>query len=227
MTIRVLLADDQHSVRFGFRTILGAATDIKVVGEAADGATALALTQRLRPDVVIADIRMPGMDGLELTRRLCAADAPVATRVVVVTTYDLDAYVHTALRHGASGFLVKHSGPALLAEAVRAAVAGDALISPTVTVRLLRQLSRATSAPTRNPEPALSDREMDIVSLVADGLTNPEIGARLFITAGTVKTHLASVQRKLRVRNRVGIAQWAWETRAHTWTPGAPGREAP
>ncbi|MGC5287733.1 response regulator [Micromonospora sp. DT231] len=225
MTIRVLLADDQHSVRFGFRTILGAAPDIEVVGEAADGATALALTERLRPDVVIADIRMPGMDGLELTRRLCAADAPVAARVVVVTTYDLDAYVHTALRHGASGFLVKHSGPALLTEAVRAAVAGDALISPTVTVRLLRELSRATAAPGRTPEPALSDREMEIVSLVADGLTNPEIGTRLFITTGTVKTHLASVHRKLGVRNRVGIAQWAWETRTHTRLPGAPGEQ--
>ncbi|GIG93098.1 response regulator [Plantactinospora endophytica] len=225
MTIRVLIADDQDSVRFGFRTILRAAEDIEVVAEAADGETALALTQRLRPDVVIADIRMPGMDGLELTRRLCAADAPITARVVVATAYDLDAYVHTALRHGASGFLVKHSGPALLTEAVRAAVAGDALISPTVTVRLLRKLASTTTEPTRKPEPALSDRETEIVSLVADGLTNPEIGDRLYITTGTVKTHLTSIQRKLKVRNRVGIAHWAWETRTHTRTPGVPGEQ--
>ncbi|MEV4494123.1 response regulator transcription factor [Micromonospora arborensis] len=225
MTIRVLVADDQDSVRFGFRTILTAAADIEVVGEAADGETALALTRRLRPDVVIADIRMPGLDGLELTRRLCAADAPVSARVVVVTTYDLDAYVHTALRHGASGFLVKHAGPALLTEAVRAAVAGDALISPTVTVRLLRELSRTAVEPARKPEPPLSDREREIVLLVADGLTNPEIGAKLYITPGTVKTHLASIQRKLKVRNRVGIAHWAWETRTRTRMPGASGEQ--
>ncbi|MFI6511622.1 response regulator transcription factor [Streptosporangium sp. NPDC050855] len=210
MTIRVLVADDEERVRFGFRTILNSAPDIDVVGQAADGVEALELTRRLRPDVVIADIRMPRMDGLELTRILCAPDAPVVTRVVVVTTFDLDAYVHTALRHGACGFLLKHSGTALLIEAVRAAMLGDSLISPSVTVRLLRRLSDVRDAP-EVPSP-LTDRELDIVSLVADGRTNPEIGAELYITPGTVKTHLAHIQRKLGVRNRVGIAAWAWET---------------
>ncbi|GAA3019923.1 response regulator transcription factor [Streptosporangium longisporum] len=210
MTIRVLVADDEERVRFGFRTILNSAPDIDVVGQAADGVEALELAERLRPDVVIADIRMPRMDGLELTRILCAPDAPVVTRVVVVTTFDLDAYVHTALRHGACGFLLKHSGTALLIEAVRAAMLGDSLISPSVTVRLLRQLSGVRDAP-EAPSP-LTDRELDIVSLVADGRTNPEIGAELYITPGTVKTHLAHIQRKLGVRNRVGIAAWAWET---------------
>ncbi|MGC5015151.1 response regulator [Streptosporangium sp. DT93] len=211
--IRVLVADDEERVRFGFRTILNSAPDIDVVGQAADGVEALELTRRLRPDVVIADIRMPRMDGLELTRVLCAPEAPVVTRVVVVTTFDLDAYVHTALRHGACGFLLKHSGTALLIEAVRAAMLGDSLISPSVTVRLLRQLSGVRDTP-QAPSP-LTGRELDIVSLVADGRTNPEIGAELYITPGTVKTHLAHIQRKLGVRNRVGIAAWAWETGHH------------
>ncbi|MER5650165.1 response regulator transcription factor [Streptosporangium sp. NPDC002524] len=210
MTIRVLVADDEERIRFGFQTILNSAPDIDVVGQAADGVAALTLARRLRPDVVIADIRMPRMDGLELTRILCAPGTPTVTRVVVVTTFDLDAYVHTALRHGACGFLLKHSGTALLIEAVRAAMLGDSLISPSVTVRLLRRLSGVRDAP--DSKPPLTNRELDIVSLVADGLTNPEIGAELYITPGTVKTHLAHIQRKLGVRNRVGIAAWAWET---------------
>jgi len=203
----VLLADDQESVRLAFRTILGAAQDIEVVGQAADGVEALELARRLRPDVALVDVRMPRMDGLELTRQLSDADPPV--RVVVVTTYDLDAYVHTALRHGACGFLVKHSGTALLTEAVRAAMAGDALISPEVTVRLLRELSGPSG---RVPDHLLTERELDIVALVAEGRTNAEIGAELFITAGTVKTHLLHIHQKLGVRNRVEVAAWAWET---------------
>jgi DNA-binding NarL/FixJ family response regulator len=210
VTIRVLIADDQEQVRLGFRTILGTAPDIEVVGQAADGVEALDLIRRFRPDVVIADIRMPRMDGLELTRILCSPGARVGARVVVVTTYDLDAYVHTALRHGACGFLLKHSGAGLLIEAVRAAMAGDALISPSVTVRLLRELSGRHEE--RGRAQPLTDRELDIVALVADGRTNAEIGAELYITAGTVKTHLAHIQRKLGARNRVGIAAWAWET---------------
>jgi DNA-binding NarL/FixJ family response regulator len=209
MTIRVLLADDQESVRLAFRTILGSEGDIEVVGQAADGVEALELAKRLRPDVALVDIRMPRMDGLELTRILCAPDASPQVRVVVVTTYNLDAYVHKALRHGAAGFLLKHSGASLLVSAVRAAMAGDALISPEVTVRLLRELA---VRPDRRPPHRLTDRELDIVALVADGLTNAEIGARLYITAGTVKTHLASIQQKLAVSNRVGIAAWAWQT---------------
>jgi DNA-binding NarL/FixJ family response regulator len=200
--IRVLIADDQEAVRFSFRTILDAAPDITVIGEAKDGTAALELARSSNPDVALLDIRMPGIDGLELTRMLSPD-----IRVVVVTTYDLDAYVHTALRNGAHGFLLKHSGAQLLAEAVRAAAAGDALISPEVTVRLLKELS-----PRQQQAHDLTARELDIVALVADGQTNAEIGTELYITPGTVKTHLAHIQQKLRVPNRVGIAAWAWET---------------
>ncbi|MEV3993885.1 response regulator transcription factor [Streptomyces sp. NPDC049837] len=204
-TTRILIADDQEDIRSGFRLILDSQPDMTVVGEAADGATAVGLARTLRPDVVLADIRMPCLDGLEVTRQLAAT-----TRVVVVTTFDLDAYVHTALRHGACGFLLKRSGPTLLIEAVRAAMAGDTLISPQITVRLLQHI---TSPPQSTPAPdPLTSREREITLLVAQGLTNAEIGARLFVTAGTVKTHLANIQGKLGARNRVGIAAWAWES---------------
>jgi DNA-binding NarL/FixJ family response regulator len=205
MTTRILIADDQEDVRIGFRLILDSQPDMTVVGEAADGRGAVDLARHLRPDVVLADIRMPKLDGLEVTRLLAGQ-----TRVIVVTTFDLDEYVHTALRNGACGFLLKDSGPALLVEAVRAAVSGDALISPSITVRLLQHLT-----PPAPPRPAdggeLSPRELDVVKLVARGLTNAEIAARLFISVGTVKTHLGSVQAKLDARNRVEIAAWAWE----------------
>lgn len=207
MTTRILLADDQDDVRSGFRLVLDSQPDMTVVGEAADGAAALALARELRPDVVLADIRMPHIDGLELTRLLTAPDTGhPPLRVVVVTTFDLDDYVHTALRHGACGFLLKRSGPTLLVEGVRAAMAGDALISPQVTVRLLRHLTD------RRPsvEHGLTARERDIVRLVSRGLTNAEIGAALFISAGTAKTHVANIQAKLALRNRVAIAAWAW-----------------
>ncbi|MCX4823596.1 response regulator transcription factor [Streptomyces sp. NBC_01142] len=214
MTTRILLADDQDDVRSGFRLVLDSQPDMTVVGEAADGAAALDLARRLRPDVVLADIRMPRLDGLELTRLLAGPEAAEPTRVVVVTTFDLDDYVHTALSNGACGFLLKRSGPALLIEGVRAAMAGDALISPQITVRLLRQLTAppasASPAPAR-PNP-LTEREQDIVRLIARGCTNAEIGAELFISAGTAKTHVANIQAKLDVRNRVAIAAWAWAT---------------
>ncbi|MFD6887970.1 response regulator [Streptomyces sp. NPDC059957] len=230
MTTRILIADDQEDVRSGFRLILDSQPDMTVVGEAADGETAVELARTLRPDVVLADIRMPRLDGLEVTRILAGPAAEHPLRVVVVTTFDLDDYVHTALRNGACGFLLKRSGPNLLIEGVRAAMAGDTLISPQLTVRLLRSLSaphtgphpqphpqpQSRPRPVPEPRPAAEDpltaREREIALLVARGLTNAEVGAELFISPGTAKTHVANIQAKLAVRNRVGIAAWAWET---------------
>jgi len=208
--IRVMIADDQAMVRTGFGMIIGAQPDMEVVGEAADGVEAVAMARRMRPDVALLDIRMPKMDGLEALRLLAGPGVVDPVKVVVVTTFDLDEYVHRALRNGAAGFLLKDSGPALLVEAVRAAVSGDALISPSITVRLLQHLSPPT--PTGD-DGGLSPREIDVVKLAARGLTNAEIAAELFISVGTVKTHLGSVQTKLNARNRVEIAAWAWERR--------------
>ncbi|WP_371677710.1 response regulator [Streptomyces sp. NBC_01276] len=218
MTTRILIADDQEDVRNGFRLILDSQPDMTVVGEAADGAEAVELARTLRPDVVLADIRMPRLDGLEVTRLLAGPTAEHPVRVLVVTTFDLDDYVHTALRNGACGFLLKRSGPNLLIEGVRAAMAGDTLISPQLTVRLLRSLSAPQPVPEPAPQPRtaaadpLTAREREIALLVARGLTNAEVGAELFISPGTAKTHVANIQAKLAVRNRVGIAAWAWET---------------
>jgi DNA-binding NarL/FixJ family response regulator len=206
--IRVMIADDQAMVRTGFGMIIGAQPDMEVVGEAADGVEAVAMARRLRPDVALFDIRMPRMDGLEALRLLAGPGVTDPIKVVVVTTFDLDEYVHQALRNGAAGFLLKDSGPALLVEAVRAAVSGDALISPSITVRLLEHLS--PPAPTGD-DGGLSPRELDVVKLTARGMTNAEIAGQLFISVGTVKTHLGSVQAKLNARNRVEVAAWAWE----------------
>ncbi|OKK04809.1 LuxR family transcriptional regulator [Streptomyces sp. CB03234] len=212
MTIRILLADDQESVRVGFRLILDSQPDMEVIGEAADGLQAVELAAKLRPDVVLADIRMPRLDGLEVTRRLAGPEAADPLRVVVVTTFDLDEYVHTALHNGACGFLLKRSGPALLVEAVRAAVAGDTMISPSITVRLLKHLQNPSRGRAPQPLEALTERETEIARLVAKGLTNAEIGTELFISPGTAKTHIANIQRKLDARNRVGIAAWVWDS---------------
>ncbi|MEU8548192.1 response regulator transcription factor [Streptomyces roseoverticillatus] len=223
---RIVLADDQDDIRSGFRLVLDSQPDMTVVGVAADGNGALELARRLRPDVVLADIRMPGIDGLELTRLLAGPGVAHPTRVIVVTTFDLDDYVHTALRNGAGGFLLKRSGPTLLIEGVRAAMAGDALISPQITVRLLSRLTTPPPPPLPSPlsppplpSPAagpgadpLTHREQDIVRLVARGWTNSRIADELFISPGTVKTHIANVQTKLGTANRVGIAAWAWQT---------------
>lgn len=210
MITRIVIADDQEAVRHGFRLILDSQPDMRVVADAADGVAALEAARRLRPDVVLADIRMPRMDGLALTRELAGPGVADPIRVVVVTTFDLDEYVHAALAHGACGFLLKRAGPALLVEAVRAAVAGDTLISPSITVRLLRRLRHEERQGAPPPLEPLTDRELDVTRLVAEGKTNAEIGRELFISAGTAKTHVANIQRKLGVRNRVGIAVWAW-----------------
>lgn len=209
--IRVLLADDQEMVRTGFRLILEAQPDIEVVAEAADGLTAVGEAKRLRPDVCLLDIRMPTLDGLEATRRLAGPDVVDPLRVVIVTTFDNDEYVARALRGGACGFLLKDAGPALLVEAVRAAAVGDALVSPSITVRLLAQLA-GPPVDARPPRAPLSERELDVVRRVAVGRTNAEVAADLHVSLSTVKTHLASVQSKLGARNRVEIAAWAWES---------------
>jgi DNA-binding NarL/FixJ family response regulator len=210
VTIRVIVADDQALVRTGFGMIIGAQPDMELVGEAADGLEAVALARRVRPDVALLDIRMPRMNGLEALSLLAGPDVADPVKVVMVTTFDLDEYVHGALRNGACGFLLKDSGPALLVEAVRAAVSGDALISPSITVRLLQHLT--PPAPAQGTG-GLSPRELEVVRLVARGLTNAEIAAQLFISLGTVKTHLGTVQMKLDARNRVEVAAWAWERR--------------
>ncbi|GAB3395776.1 response regulator [Amycolatopsis echigonensis] len=211
--IRVLIADDQEMVRMGFRMILDAQDDIEVVADVPDGVSAVAKARELRPDVCLLDIRMPGLDGLEVTRQLAGPDVADPLKVVVVTTFDLDEYVHTALRNGASGFLLKDAGPALLIEAVRAADRGDALVSPQITVRLLKHFDGAsTKREASAPSEPLTARELDVVKAAARGLTNTEIGAELFLSLSTVKTHLASVQGKVGARNRVEIAAWAWRS---------------
>ncbi len=214
MTIRVLLADDQDMVRSGLRLILESQPDITVVGEAGDGAEAIRLARLLRPDVCLVDIRMPELDGIAVTAAVAGPGVADPLRVVIITTFDLDEYVYGALRAGAVGFLLKDAGPTLLVEAVRAAHAGDALISPQVTLRLLRHLGPELGLK-RGPQPAvpLSERELEVARVIALGRTNAEIAAELFISLSTVKTHVASIQNKLGVRNRVEIAAWAWESR--------------
>ncbi|MEU1752701.1 response regulator transcription factor [Micromonospora matsumotoense] len=208
--MRVLIADDQELMRVGFRMILEAQPDITVVADVADGRAAVEAARRLRPDVCLLDIRMPGLDGLQVTRLLAGPDVADPIAVVVITMFDDDEYVDVALQSGASGFLLKDCGPALLVEAVRAAVRGDVLVAPQVTVRLLRHFRHRPQISTTAPVEALTDRENDVVRAVARGLTNQEIAGELFVAVSTVKTHLAAAQSKLGVRNRVEVASWAW-----------------
>jgi DNA-binding NarL/FixJ family response regulator len=210
--IRVLIADDQEMVRAGFRMILDNAPDIEVVADVADGVSAVRSARELQPDVCLLDIRMPRIDGLAATRQLAGPDVTTPIRVVVVTTFDLDEYVAEALASGASGFLLKDAEPALLVAAVRAAVRGDAMISPQITVRLLRELRRPARPKPQPPPAALTDRELDVVRAASRGLTNTEIGAQLHMSLSTVKTHLAAVHAKLGARNRVEVAAWAWRS---------------
>lgn len=212
--IRVLIADDQEMVRAGFRMILETQDDIEVVADVPDGVSAVRLARELRPDVCLLDIRMPGMDGLEVTKSLAGPGVSDPLKVVVVTTFDLDEYVHAALSNGANGFLLKDAGPALLLEAVRAADRGDALVSPQITVRLLRHFAtaNATAPSGGTTTEALTERELDVVRAAARGLTNTEIGTELYLSLSTVKTHLAAVQAKIGARNRVEVAAWAWRT---------------
>lgn len=214
MPIRVLVADDQAIIRTGLRIMLNAQPDVEVVGEAADGRQAMRLARELRPDVCLFDIRMPVLDGLEATRLIAGPDVADPMVVVVITTFDLDEYVYGALRAGARGFLLKDTGPELLAQAVRSAADGEALIAPSVTVRLLRAFADVPAGRrAAQPISPITAREEDVLLAVARGLTNTEIADALHISLSTVKTHLASLMAKLGARNRVEIAMWAYETR--------------
>jgi DNA-binding NarL/FixJ family response regulator len=208
---RVVIADDQALVRGGFRMILDAKEDMEVVGEAADGAEAVALTERERPDVVLMDVRMPDMDGIEATRRIVSSGSPA--RVVVLTTYDIDEFVFAALRAGASGFMLKDVRPPELVEAIRIVARGDALLAPSVTRRLLDRFAGALpdGAPPPGDLDELTEREREVLRFVALALSNAEIAARLHLTEATVKTHVSSVLRKLGLRDRVQAVVFAYD----------------
>ncbi|WP_432930468.1 response regulator [Microbispora sp. CA-135349] len=214
MTIRVVIADDQAMIREGFSVLLGAQPGIEVVGVAADGLDAVAKAAELRPDVVVMDIRMPGLDGIEATRRI-TADPALDVRVLVLTTFDLDEYVYDALRAGACGFLLKDASGVQLAEAVRVVAAGDALLAPNVTRRLIEEFTRLGGAP-RPPARArlegLTERETEVLTLIAHGLSNAEIAARLVVAEQTVKTHVGRILTKLGLRDRTQAAVFAYET---------------
>jgi DNA-binding NarL/FixJ family response regulator len=211
--IRVLLADDQALVRAGFRALLDAEEDVEVVGEAADGEEAVRLARSAIPDVVLMDIRMPGMDGLEATRMIAADKDLNTVRIVILTTFDLDEYVFEALRVGASGFLVKSTEPAELVHAVRAVAAGDALLSPGVTKRLVAEFAERAKGPQDTPElDALTEREREVMSLVAEGLSNEQIAERLVVSPATAKTHVSRAMVKLGARDRAQLVVFAYES---------------
>jgi len=210
--ISVVIADDQALVRAGFRSLLDAQDDITVVAEAADGEEAVRLAVEHRPDVVLMDIRMPGTDGLTATRRIAEDDRLADVKVVVLTTFDLDEYVFEAIRSGANGFLVKDTEPAELLRAVRAVVAGDALLSPGVTRRLIEEFAVRATDPVGVPDlDVLTDREREVVTLVAQGLTNDEIAQRLIMSGATAKTHVSRAMVKLAARDRAQLVVFAYE----------------
>jgi DNA-binding NarL/FixJ family response regulator len=210
--IRVLIADDQALVRGGFRMILDAQKDIEVVGEAGDGREAIAKANELHPDVVLMDIRMPELDGLEATRRL--VDGEESPRVLMLTTFDLDEYVYEAMKAGASGFLLKEVPPEMLAEAVRVVVAGNALLAPAITQRLIEEYVRrpppGSGTPTELSD--LTQRELEVLKLVAHGFSNAEIASSLVVSEATVKTHVTHILTKLRLRDRVQAVVFAYES---------------
>jgi DNA-binding NarL/FixJ family response regulator len=210
VTISVLVADDQSMVRAGFRMLLGGEADIQVVAEASTGIEAVHQAARFAPTVVLMDIRMPELDGLEATRRIVAANP--AARVLVLTTFDLDEYVYEALQAGASGFVLKDDPPEQLIAAVRTVAAGDALLSPAVTKRVIRQFTRLPRAAPPKGVDELTGRERDIFRLIAEGLSNPEIAERLYISETTVKTHVTHVFQKLDVRDRVQAVVLAYKS---------------
>jgi DNA-binding NarL/FixJ family response regulator len=208
--IRVLLADDQNLVRAGFRSILDGEDGIKVVGEAADGAEAVRLARLLRPDVVLMDIRMPGLDGLAATREIATGSD---VRVIILTTFDLDDYVYGALRAGASGFLVKDTEPAELIHGVRVVARGDALLAPSITRRLIAEFTARVTHPDPGPRlRALTEREREVMTLVAAGLSNDEIAARLVLSPATAKTHVSRIMTKTQVRDRAQLVILAYES---------------
>ncbi len=219
MSVRVVLADDQHLIRTGFRMILAAEPDIEVVGEAATGAEAIAITRELAPDVVLMDIRMPDLDGIEATRQILADNHQPQTKVLILTTFDLDEYVYDGLRAGASGFLLKDVPAEQLATSVRTIGAGDALLAPSITRRLIEQF--ATPRPAVNAAPGieqLTPRELEVFGLLATGMTNTEIAAQLIVGETTIKTHVTRILMKLGARDRVQAVVLAYE--AGIVTPG-------
>jgi DNA-binding NarL/FixJ family response regulator len=217
MTIRVLIVDDQMMVREGFSVLLNAMEGIEVVGEAVDGREAIARVAALRPDVVLMDIRMPVLNGLEATREIVAADQ--GAKVLVLTTFDLDEYVYQALRAGASGFLLKDASARQLADGVRVVAAGEALLAPSVTKRLIAEFSKL-SEPSRVADPTgvteLTERETEVLVLIAQGLSNAEIADRLIVAESTIKTHVSRILVKLGLRDRTQAAVFAYETRLVT-----------
>jgi DNA-binding NarL/FixJ family response regulator len=213
VVIKVLLADDQALVRAGFSALLDAQDDIEVVGEADDGDAAVQLAKRLLPDVVLMDIRMPVLDGLAATHTIAANEGLSAVRIVILTTFELDEYVFEALRAGASGFLVKDTEPVELIRAVRAVAGGEALLSPSVTKRLIAEFATRAKEPTRASElDHLTDREREVMALVAEGLSNEEIAERLFVSPATAKTHVSRAMIKLNARDRAQLVVFAYES---------------